>query len=60
MPCRPLVLFSEAVIDGVQIREALVDTVFAFSMVSSAVYNRLPSRPSIILFKNSAPECLNK
>ena len=47
-------LFSEAVIDGVLIRDALVDTGYAFSMVSSALYDRLPSRPSINSFKNSA------
>ena len=44
--CAPQ-LFSEAVIDGVLIRDALVDTGSAFSMVSSALYDRLPSRPSI-------------
>ena len=47
-------LFSEAVIDGVLIRDALVDTGSAFSMVSSALHDRLPSRPSINSFKNSA------
>ena len=40
-------LFSEAVIDGVLIRDALVDTGSAFSRVSSALYHRLPSRPLI-------------
>ena len=43
-------------IDGVLIRDALVDTGSAISMVSSALYNRLPSRPSINSFKNSAPD----
>ena len=49
-------LFSEAVIDGVLIRDALVDNGSAFSMVSSALYNRLPWRPSINSYKNSAPD----
>ena len=49
-------LFSEAVIDKVLIRNALVDTGSAFSMVSSALHDRLPSRPSINSFKNSAPD----
>ena len=49
-------LFTKAVIDVVLIREALVDTGFAILMVSSALYDRLPSRPSINSFKNSAPD----
>ena len=49
-------LFTEAVIDGVLIRDALVDTCSAFSMVSIALHDRLPSRPSINSFKNSAPD----
>ena len=40
---------SKAVIDGVLISDALVDTGSAFSMVSSAFYDRLPSRTSIQL-----------
>ena len=48
-------LFSKAVIDGVLYRDALVDTGSAFSMVSSAHYIRLPTRPAINSFKNSAP-----
>ena len=53
--CAPQ-LFSEAVIDGVLIRDALVDTGSAFSMLSSALYDRLPSRPSINSFENLAPD----
>ena len=49
-------LFSEAVIDGVLIRDALADTGSAFPILSSALYDRLPSRPSINSFKNSAPD----
>ena len=48
--------FSNAVIDGVLIRDALVDTGSVYSMVSSALHDRLPSRPAINLFNNSAPE----
>ena len=49
-------LFSEAVIDGVLIRDALVDTRFAFSMVSSGLYDRLPTHPAINSFENSTPD----
>ena len=49
-------LFSEAVIDRVLIRDALVDTGSAFLIMSSALYDRLTSRPSINSFKNSAPD----
>ena len=49
-------LFSEAVTDGVLIRDALVDTGSAFSMVSSVHHERLPSRLSMNSFKNSAPD----
>ena len=43
-------------IDGVHIRDATVDTGSAFSMVSSARYDRLPSRPSINSVKTSTPD----
>ena len=43
-------------IDGVLIRDALADTNTAFSMVSSVLHDRLPSRPPINSFKNSAPD----
>ena len=49
-------LFAYAVIDGVQIREALADSGSSFSMLSSTLYARLPSKPAIHLFKNSAPD----
>ena len=49
-------LISDAVIDGVLIRDALVDTGSAFSIVSSALYDRLPTRPAINSFENSATE----
>ena len=48
-------LFSEKVIDRVLIHDALVDTGSALSMVYSTLNDRLPSRPSINSFKNSAP-----
>ena len=49
-------MFTEALIDGVLIRDALVDTGSAFSMINFALHNRLPLRPSINSFKNSAPD----
>ena len=49
-------IFSDALIDGVLIRDALVDTGFAYSMVSFALHDRLPSRPSINSFKYLAPD----
>ena len=51
-------LFSKAVIDKVQICDALVNTGSAFSMVSSGLYDLLPSRLSINSFKNSAPHII--
>ena len=45
-------------IDGVLIRDALVDTGSAYSMVSSALYDRLPTRPAINSFENSAPDII--
>ena len=49
-------LFSDAVIDGMLIRDALVDTGSAYSMVSSALYDRLPTRPAINSLENSFPD----
>ena len=49
-------LFQKAVIGKMLIRDALVDINSAISMVSSALYNRLPLRPSINSFKNLAPD----
>ena len=51
-------LFSEAVIEEVLIRDVLVDTGSGFSMVSSALHDRWPWRPSINLFNFSAPDIL--
>ena len=51
-------LFSGTVIDKVQIYDALVDTFSAFSIMISSLYVRLPSRPSINSFKNSAPDII--
>ena len=48
--------FSDAVIDGVLIRDALVDTGAAYLMVSSALYDRLPTRLAINSFENFAPD----
>ena len=49
-------LFTEAVIDGVRVRDALVDTGLAFSMLSSVLYEQLPSRPTINRFSSAASE----
>ena len=50
-------LISEELIDGeVLICDALVDTGSAYSMVSSALYDRLPTLPAIYSFENSAPD----
>ena len=49
-------LFSDAVIDGVLIRDALVDTGSAYLIVSSALYDPLPTRFAINSFENSAPD----
>ena len=43
-------------IDSVHVREALVDTGSAFSMLSIALYAKLPSKPPIQPFKNPAPD----
>ena len=47
-------LFADAIIDGIQVQEALVDTGFAFSLLSSTFYARLRTKPTICSFKNSA------
>ena len=49
-------LFTETVIDGVRGCDALVDTGSAFSMLSSVLYEQLPSRPAINRFRSSAPD----
>ena len=49
-------MFSEAVIDKVQIRNSHVDIGSAFSMMISTLYDRFPSRPSINSCKSSAPD----
>ena len=48
-------LFSEAVIDGVLIRDAIGDTGSAFSMVSSSLHDRLPSPPRLTSSRTRAP-----
>ena len=47
-------LFSDAVINGVLICDALLDTGSAYSMVSFALYDRLPTCPAINTLENSA------
>lgn len=51
--CAPK-LFSKEVIDGVLIRDVLVDTSTPFTMVGFARHDRLPSRPASNSFTNSA------
>ena len=43
---------------GVRILDALIDTVFAFSMLSSAIYSRLPHAPAIQPFTRAAPDVI--
>ena len=49
-------IFTAAVIGGVRIPDALIDTCSAFSMLSSAMYSRLPSAPHIQPFTCAAPD----
>ena len=49
-------LVAEAVINTVRVANALVDTVSAVSMLSAAMYARLPDAPAIQLFLRAAPE----
>ena len=48
-------LFAEAVIGRVRITDALFDTGSALTMLSFAMYARLPSAPAIQLFMRAAP-----
>ena len=52
-------LFLEAVIDGVRITDALIDTVSAVSMLSTALYSRLASAPVIQPFTGTAPDVVS-
>ena len=49
-------LVAEAVINGVRVADALVDTGIALSMLSAAKYARLPDAPAIQPFLRVAPE----
>ena len=49
-------LFSDAVIDRVLFQDTLVDTGSELSMMSFALYDRLPIRLAIKSFRNSAPD----
>ena len=51
-------VFTAAVIGGVRIADALVDTGSAFSMLSTAMYSRLPSAPAIQPFSGAAPDVI--
>ena len=46
-----LQVFSKAVVDGVQVRDIPVSTLSSFSMMSAALYKRLPSRIQICTFE---------
>ena len=49
-------LVAEAVINGVRVADALVDTGSALSMLSAATYARLPDAPAIQPFLREVPE----
>ena len=51
-------VFTVAVIGGVRIADALVDTGSAFSMLSTAMYGRIPNAPTIQPFTGSAPDII--
>ena len=52
-------LLQKNVINGVPVADALVDTGSAFSMLSAAMYTRLPDAPAIQPFLRAAPEVVN-
>ena len=49
-------IFTGAVIGGVRIGEAQIDTGSAFLMLSVAMHSRLPSAPPIQPFTRAAPD----
>ena len=49
-------LFTLAVLDGVRILEALVDTGSSFSIVSFSMYEQLQELPAILSFTGAAPD----
>ena len=51
-------IFTVAVIGGVRIADALVDTGSAFSMLSTAMDSRIPNAPVIQPFTGSAPDII--
>ena len=52
----PLSFCTDAIIDSVHVREALVDIGSAFAMLSASLCEKLPSQPPVLLFGNSAPD----
>ena len=48
--------FSHAEVDSIRVTDALVDTGSSFSMMSTALYEKLPSKPRIYTFENAAPD----
>ena len=51
-------VFTVAVIGGVRIADALVGTGSAFSMLSTAMYGRIPNAPTIHPFTGSVPDII--
>ena len=51
-------VFTVAGIGGVRIANALFDTGSAFSMLSTAMYSRIPNAPVIQAFTGSAPNII--
>ena len=51
-------VFTVAVIGGERIADALVDKGSAFSMLSTAMYGRIPNAPAIQPFTSSAPDII--
>ena len=52
-------VFTVAVIGKVRIADLLVDTGSAFSMLSTAMYGRIPNAPAIQFFTASAPDIID-
>ena len=52
----PAQVFTAAVICGEHIADALIDTGSAFSMLSTAMYGRLPNAPAIQPFMRAGPD----
>ena len=49
-------MFATAVVGSVRIADALIDIGSAFSMLSNAMYSRLPNPPAVQPFMHAAPD----